>query len=87
MVDMLVQSSGLHVQGPCWSRSAVEVSEVSEMARVLEGVGRCNGSISFLDFFLCFPLSLACFVSSLGPKSLFHPPHDLCSMYVRVSAI
>jgi hypothetical protein len=34
MVGTLVQSSGLHVQGPCQSGSAAEVSEVSE------GVGR-----------------------------------------------
>jgi hypothetical protein len=36
MVGMQVWSSGLCVQGPCWSRSAAEVSEseVSEMARV-----------------------------------------------------
>jgi hypothetical protein len=34
MVGAWVQSSGLCVQGPCQSRSTVEVSEVSEMARV-----------------------------------------------------
>jgi hypothetical protein len=34
MVVAWVQSSGLHVQGPCWSRSMAEVLEVLEMARV-----------------------------------------------------
>jgi hypothetical protein len=46
MVGTQVQSSGLHVQGPCQSRSAVEVSEVSEMAKVcqrgLVGFRICN---------------------------------------------
>jgi hypothetical protein len=46
MVGVQVQSSGLRVQGPCWSRSAAEVSEVSEMVRVcwrgLVGFGICN---------------------------------------------
>jgi hypothetical protein len=46
MVGMQVQSSGLHVQGPCQSRGVVEVSEVLEMARVcwrgLVGFGICD---------------------------------------------
>jgi hypothetical protein len=46
MVGMRVQSFRLHVQGPCQSRSVVEVSEVSEMARLcwrgLVGFGICN---------------------------------------------
>jgi hypothetical protein len=46
MVGMWVQSSGLHVQGPRWSGSMAEVSEVSEMARVcrrgLVGFRICN---------------------------------------------
>jgi hypothetical protein len=46
MVGTWVWSSGLCVQGPCQSRSAAEVSEVSEMARVcqrgLGGFGICD---------------------------------------------
>jgi hypothetical protein len=46
MVGARVRSSGLCVQGPCRSRSAAEVSEVSEMARVcrrgLVGFGICD---------------------------------------------
>jgi hypothetical protein len=46
MVGAQVRSSGLRVQGPCWSRSAAGVSEVSEMARVcwrgLVGFGICD---------------------------------------------
>jgi hypothetical protein len=46
MMGVQVWSSGLHVQGPCLSRSAAEVSEVLEMARVcqrgLVGFGICN---------------------------------------------
>jgi hypothetical protein len=51
MVDTLVQSSGPHVQGPWQSRSAAEVLEVSEMARVcwrgLVGFGNMQYSLHF----------------------------------------
>jgi hypothetical protein len=46
MVGAQVRSSGLRVQGPCWSRSVAEVLEVLEMARVcrrgLVGFGICD---------------------------------------------